>query len=60
MGSSDSRTVLPNGALIRELRKQKFGSREKFLNALGGAASPVSARTLGSIERGSAPVFTNS
>jgi transcriptional regulator with XRE-family HTH domain len=57
--SQGDRTVRPNGLLIRDLREKKFGSRQKFLKALGGKTSGVSLRTLGRIERGVDPVFPN-
>ena len=55
--SQEPRTVRPNGPLIREMRKKKFGSREQFHEALGGETSDVSLKRLGDIERGSAVVF---
>jgi len=54
----DERTVIPNGPRIRELRKQKYGSREALIAVLGHN-SGISLRRLGDIERESAAVFPN-
>jgi len=55
----DRRTIRPHGKKIRELRQKKFGSREKFIDELGGNESELSLRRLGEIERGTAKVFPN-